>query len=115
MHPTVFLTKEVYRAVGNFNTSFKIAMDYEYMLRVKNAGFKFKHIDKVIANMRTDGVSSNIKKMFHEELLVKQQQLKGLTFLSSIIYSYLLRNYGRVSRSMSSVLKISSQIGAGEK
>jgi len=33
-HPTLFLRKEVYQKHGLFDTSFKIAGDYNFMLRV---------------------------------------------------------------------------------
>jgi glycosyltransferase len=58
-HPTVFLRKRVYDAVGNFNLSLRSAADYEFLLRVfvKN-NFKFKYIPVTLVKMRTGGMSN---------------------------------------------------------
>jgi len=58
-HPTVFLRRRVYDAVGNFNQSLRSAADYEFLLRVflKN-NFKFEYIPKTLVKMRTGGMSN---------------------------------------------------------
>jgi glycosyltransferase involved in cell wall biosynthesis len=58
-HPTVFLRKNVYDAVGNFNTELKSAADYEFLLRVL---LKYDHhvhyMPEIIVKMRTGGISN---------------------------------------------------------
>jgi glycosyltransferase involved in cell wall biosynthesis len=56
-HPTVFVKKEWYEKKGLFNEKYKCAMDYDLLLRFKHAGARFKHVPKVLANMRWEGMS----------------------------------------------------------
>jgi len=58
-HPTLFLKKEVYTKHGNFNLSYKIAADYDFMLRIlKDETLKFAYFSKVITKMRVGGASN---------------------------------------------------------
>ena len=58
-HPTMFVRKEVYDKIGNYNTSLKIASDYEWMLRaLKVHQTKSKYLSFLMINMRLGGVSN---------------------------------------------------------
>lgn len=58
-HPTLFLRKQVYENYGCFNLSYKIASDYEFILRIfKQKKLRFKYVPTVITKMRTGGVSN---------------------------------------------------------
>lgn len=58
-HPTMFVRKEVYEKIGNYNTSLKIASDYEWMLRAfKVNQIKSKYLPVLMVNMRLGGVSN---------------------------------------------------------
>jgi glycosyltransferase involved in cell wall biosynthesis len=62
-HPSLFLKKEVYNTIGLFNLEYKLASDYEFMLRVfKLHVFKIKYINKILVKMRLGGATNkNIK------------------------------------------------------
>lgn len=55
-HPTVFVRRDCYRRHGLFRPDFKLAMDYEWLLRAKVAGARFAAIDRCIANMQGGGI-----------------------------------------------------------
>jgi glycosyltransferase involved in cell wall biosynthesis len=82
-HPSLFVKKSVYEEAGLFNLDFKLAADYEFMLRVfKKNNFKSKYINKVIVKMRLGGATnqsfSNIIKQNKEILLAwKNNNLKA--------------------------------------
>ena len=58
-HPTFFVRKEVYREYGDFNTAFKIAADYELMLRfLEKNKISTHYIPEVLIKMRTGGASN---------------------------------------------------------
>jgi glycosyltransferase len=58
-HPTLFLRKEVYKKHGLFDTSFKIAGDYDFMLRVMtNPEMRLRYLPVVITRMRLGGAST---------------------------------------------------------
>ncbi|AKD01930.1 family 2 glycosyl transferase [Pontibacter korlensis] len=72
-HPTLFLKREVYEKHGLFNLEYKIAADYDLMLRIfQDTTLKFKYLPKVITNMRVGGASNrsfkNIKLKSSEDL-----------------------------------------------
>lgn len=57
-HPALFLRKSVYDRCGLFNTDFKIAADYEFMLRIlKKYNLNIKYIPKVFVKMYDGGTS----------------------------------------------------------
>jgi glycosyltransferase len=72
-HPTLFLKKEVYEKHGLFNLDYKIAADYDLMLRIfQDPALKFKYLPRVITRMRVGGASNrslkNIKLKSLEDL-----------------------------------------------
>lgn len=70
-HPTCFVTREVYRDLGIFLNTFKIANDYELMIRLYKSGrVKFVQVDQVIANFREGGLSSDIKRAMREKAFI---------------------------------------------
>ncbi len=80
-HPTLFLKKEVYAQSGNFDTSFKIAADYDFILRVfKNQAYSIKRVDNVLVKMRMGGASNKnlgniIVKMKEDLQALKNNQI----------------------------------------
>lgn len=91
MHPTCFVRKEVYERIGLYDTSLKIAVDFDMFLRIKSRGFKIKYIKEMIAFMRTGGTSSNVVQMHQEELIVMRRHLHHLLYLISASFNYLNR------------------------
>ena len=67
-HPTLFLLKEVYEKHGLFDLTYKIAADYDFMLRVlKDNSLKFGYLPKVITKMRVGGASNrNLKNIIQK-------------------------------------------------
>lgn len=56
-HPTCFVRKISYEKFGAFDVSYKVAMDYELMLRFHCRGAKFGYIDRKLAVMCLKGLS----------------------------------------------------------
>lgn len=58
-HPTVFAKREVYEKHGLFDLSFRIAADYDLMLRIfKDGSLKKVYLPEVITRMRVGGASN---------------------------------------------------------
>jgi glycosyltransferase len=57
-HPTLFLKRDVYEKYGGFDLDFKIAADYDFMLRVLSADIRVKYLPKVFYKMRLGGESN---------------------------------------------------------
>lgn len=56
-HPATFVRKTVYTQIGAFNTSYRCAMDYEFLLRTFTRGYRFFHLDQTLVNMSMEGFS----------------------------------------------------------
>jgi glycosyltransferase involved in cell wall biosynthesis len=66
-HPSLFVRRSVYQKAGLFDLDFKLAADYEFMLRIfKKYNFNSKYINRVIVKMRLGGATNqsflNIKR-----------------------------------------------------
>jgi glycosyltransferase involved in cell wall biosynthesis len=58
-HPTFFVSREVYDEVGGFNLSFRMASDYELMLRILyKYQFNAVYLHEVLVKMRVGGISN---------------------------------------------------------
>ena len=57
LHPTMYVRRELYDKHGLFDTSLKLAMDYDFLCRIADEPFAF--IDYPLATFDPTGVSSN--------------------------------------------------------
>lgn len=57
-HPASFVKKEIYNRIGLFDTKYKIAADYQWLLRAYVAGATAYGIDDIISNFSQNGISS---------------------------------------------------------
>ena len=87
-HPTVFARRTLYERIGLFRLDFKVAMDYEWLLRAKiKADARFFCIDSCLANMRISGISSKRwQKANKEVLLAKNLYSKNIGNYSYYYY-----------------------------
>ena len=86
-HPTFFVKRAVYERAGLFDTSFKIAADYELMLRfLAKHKISTRYIPEVLIRMRVGGASNrsipNILRKSSEDLrAMKMHNMGGLPTL----------------------------------
>lgn len=58
-HPTLYLRREVFEAMGAYDTSYRIAADYEAMLRwLWHGRIRLAYLPQVMVRMRLGGVSN---------------------------------------------------------
>ena len=93
-HPSFYCRKRVYDAYGYFDTSYRIAADFENLLRlIFIHRIKTKYIHKDFVTMRTGGASTKglrcRTQIMHEHLrAMKQNGVYSNTFLLSLRYIY---------------------------
>lgn len=86
-HPGVFFRKSVYGNYGYFNESYKIAADFEYLLRVLHRGSVSYHlVSKIWVYMRsggvsTDGIGSNLSSTFEMNRALSENNYYSNFFL----------------------------------
>lgn len=89
-HPALFVKKNVYDIAGYFNLKYKLAADYEFMLRIfKREIFKSKYLNRVMVKMRLGGATNKSLKNILEgnrEILKawRDQGLKVPLFLMPV-------------------------------
>ncbi|MGF1578283.1 MAG: glycosyltransferase family 2 protein [Gemmataceae bacterium] len=80
--PAVFWRSSIAERVGPFNESLNYCMDYEYWLRIANAGGKFLYVDDVLASARLHSAAKTTAQsipMHLESIEVCYQQLGSVT------------------------------------
>jgi glycosyltransferase len=93
-HPTLFLKRDVYEKFGGFDLDFKIAGDYDFMLRVLSGGIKVKYIPQVLYKMRVGGESN---KSLKNILLKSREDLRSLKKNGvGGVYSLLIKNFSKI-------------------
>lgn len=76
-HPSCFVSTHIYRELGAFDSSFKIAADYEFMLRAFSAGVVFHNTGENLAKYRPGGASAKHRfKSIRETISIQAQYLK---------------------------------------
>jgi glycosyltransferase len=88
-HPTLYLRRSVYQELGGFDTQFRIAADYDSMLRyLGKGGVKPAYLPEVMVRMRLGGESNRslanvIKKSKEDYLALKKNGVGGLPTLTA--------------------------------
>jgi len=60
-HITAFISRDIYKNIGLFNTKYKIAADYDMAQRIHNAGYRAVSVDRILAELIEGGASDTIK------------------------------------------------------
>lgn len=88
-HPAVYVPKALYEQFGNFDTKFKIAMDYDLLLRFYMNKAAFKKIDRVLVNMNLGGISDkNWLAAIKEELNSKNRYFNRVVNLYHFVKQF---------------------------
>ena len=100
-HPTLYLKKEVYDKIGLFNLKYRIAADYDFMLRVMlDKNIKLEYIDKYIVYMRVGGTSTDGLKGYRKNLKEANLVLKD----NNIKHPYIV-NMKRIIKTINQMIK----------
>jgi glycosyltransferase involved in cell wall biosynthesis len=58
-HPGFFMRREIYQRIGSFRTDYRIAGDFEMMIRIfQDPRVRFRHTPDILVLMRSGGVSN---------------------------------------------------------
>ncbi len=93
-HPSFYVRRKIYEKVGLYDTSFKIAADFDLLLRMIYLGrIKTKYIEKDFVTMRMGGASSSgyqSHRLINKEHLasLKKNGVKSNMFFLSLRYLY---------------------------
>ena len=81
-HPTFFCRKNIYLKHGYYNDNFKIAADFELMLRfIEKHKIKIGYLPEIIVKMRTGGKANILSGIIRGNLeIIRSFRLNGLSF-----------------------------------
>lgn len=109
-HPSVFIKKTCYNNWGLFDEQYKVAMDYDLILRFFLKGAIFSYINSVTVNMQFDGISDinwyqgcKETQAVKNHLLPHQKIINNLYFLKHVIAIWFTRFLSRIG--LTGVLK----------
>ena len=96
-HPTLFMKKSIYDTFGLFNVKYRIASDYDLMLRTVGSGkLKCEYLPEIITHMRVGGASNksfiNIwLKSYEDWQALRTNKMGGL-------YTLFLKNFSKLGQ-----------------
>ena len=100
-HPSCFVSAEVYKRHGAFNPKFKIAADYDFMLRARNQGVVFQNSRLLLAKYRPGGASAKFRFTSMREMISIQAHHLG--------WNWAYRNYRLARYAAATFMKPSNQ------
>lgn len=86
-HPTLYVRRSVVEKLGGFDTTFKIAADYDSVLRYfSSPSFKVRYVPRVLVKMRVGGESNRsisriLRKTREDYRALRQNRVGGLVAL----------------------------------
>jgi glycosyltransferase involved in cell wall biosynthesis len=103
LHPTMIVKKSVFNQIGLFSKEFKIAMDFDFIVRLEKKGFKGFYVnDKAVVKM--EGTGRSIEQEFNgiKECYKSLKQNDFLNLKNSVgmivrILLFLLRKFMKLS------------------
>lgn len=87
-HPTLYVRREIYQRIGGFDTSYRVAADYDFVLRLfSDRHLRTAYVPRVVVRMRVGGLSnrslSNILRKSREDLrALRHHGIGGLAALA---------------------------------
>ena len=91
-HPTCFVRSDVYRQIGLFDTKYKTAADYDWMLRFKNQEIPYLYLNTVLTNFRLTGVTGGTTYIPVNQIasILKKNKIQNKNIAGAIFYRILL-------------------------
>jgi len=87
-HPTVFLRRSVYEKVGTFDLSYRLAADYEFLLRTFYAfAVKSRYVPEIWVRMRAGGATGgNFQSILRQNREIRAAQEKHGVKCSTVMF-----------------------------
>lgn len=95
-HPATFVPRLVYDKVGLFNDQMKLSADQDFVLRCYFKGVKLYHVNNVLSNMSSGGISTagtraSLAASIHDrKMMLMENNIHGIQYLK-LWYPWRLR------------------------
>ncbi|WP_144769330.1 glycosyltransferase family 2 protein [Herbaspirillum sp. SJZ099] len=94
-HPTLFLRKKVYEQAGGFNLDYRLAADYEFMLRIFHKhNLHSAYLPEILVKMRDGGATGGSLKSIRKQNteIVKALEQHGVSYSKAHFFLHKLAN-----------------------
>lgn len=90
-HQTMFVHRDIFSTVGLFNIGYKLAADYDFLVRCFHHGITFTGIDECIVNFRNAGISARDYRYRSEADLINKKHFRSFTWQRTafIIFNFM--------------------------
>jgi putative colanic acid biosynthesis glycosyltransferase len=86
-HPSTFVKREVFDRVGKFDTSYRVAADYDHVVRCFLAPVSTRFVDIIVSDMSMGGMSeANFMESCRERKAVVRRHFSGITRLIGLAH-----------------------------
>ena len=94
-HETFFAHRRCYEIIGNFSLEYRVAADYDWVMRAYKAGFAAKPLEKIILVMAMGGASFDEKIELEENFRLLQENFGDLEeqFLNQLYQLKFYKNW----------------------
>lgn len=95
MHPSSFISKEIYKKFGLYSLNYRVASDCDFLLRILSSQVKYKVLDIFSVVMRTGGESDfnyNLGRKEYKEVYLKYYK-NSFNAYSGYYYSLAIKVY----------------------
>ncbi|HQT24841.1 glycosyltransferase family 2 protein [Daejeonella sp.] len=100
-HPSVFIKNAIYMEAGQFNLGFKLAADYEFLLRIfKKFSFKSKYHAAILVKMRYGGATNkNFRNIILQNIeILRAWKTNGLNVPILFIFMKIIKRLAQFVR-----------------
>lgn len=99
-HPTCFVTRDVYADCGYFDTNYRSAGDYEFMIRMsRDKRVTFMPVYRLIANYATGGMSASATGYFEVAKIMRDKGLIGRgKYVYMMLNAHLRKIHGKIRK-----------------
>ena len=111
-HTSCFFSKEVIKKIKSYNTNYKIASDFDFVLKCFKENIKFINLNKIITKMSEGGVSNkSVKNIFFQNYeiirILKINKIKSnlILIFFKLFFKFITRTVYRINLGLSSYLK----------
>ncbi len=88
LHPTLIVKKLLFETVGNFDLTYKLASDHDWVYRLIKSGANISYIDAACVCFLLDGASSSNRALIESKNILKKN---GLGYFKSYVIYFLIR------------------------
>jgi len=102
-HQAMFVHREVYRQLGSYRLEFRLAADYDFLVRACLARVPFRYLERFVVDFRDDGASSRALLTSNREVSTILRRYYG-PFSSPYLKNLLLTGYNLTAVAISRLI-----------